>query len=318
MNRLTRIIVIGLLTLPVGSAFALPVGFSVNSDEENGDQLHQVDLSSGATQSRGAVRSATQNFSDVEGLAFDSNGTLWALDDQSLSLFPVSTGNGTVDRDLVAPVRGIDALSGNDFGMTFSCDGSLFVSSVAEGALFRLDESGMASRVGNLGANISALAAYGNPTRLYGLGNGILDDNGTPDNRSLYEIDTSTGTTRLIGTLGSAASAYYEAGLSFDDSGRLWAITDRNGQGQSLPSEILEIDPETGIATLVARTTGTGFESLAVAPPSGCSVVAPPPTDDGNSYSSQLPHIPTLDFYGKLASILSLLFVGLFVLRARP
>jgi hypothetical protein len=31
-----------------------------------------------------------------------------------------------------------------------------------------------------------------------------------------------------------------------------------------------------------------------------------------------LPHIPTLDFYGKLAAIMTLLFAGMMVLRQRP
>lgn len=316
MNRFTRIILIGSLALSVNSAFGDPVGYSVNSDEVNGDRLYQIDLDTGVSVDRGLVQSAATTFTDVEGLAFDANGVLWGLDDQSLSLFPISTGNGTVDLTMVEPIQGLQSLSGNDFGMTFSCTGELYVSSVADQALYLMTTDGTATLIGNLNANISALAAYGNPTRLYGLGNGLLGDSGAADNRSLYEINTATGATSLIGVIGTEASAYYEAGLSFDDEGRLWAITDRNGQGQSFPSEILELDLENnGQARFQAQTQQTGMESLAVAPPSGC-VTAPPPTgppNDGN-----VTGIPSLDAYGKVATILILLMTGFLGLRSRP
>ena len=110
----------------------------------------------------------------MEGLALDPDGNLWAVDEGTLSLFPLSKGNGTVDSDAVRPIVGLDALTGNDFGMTFTCDGELFVTSVADGALYQLEPGGSANRIGNLGANISALAAYGKPTRLFGLSNLLL------------------------------------------------------------------------------------------------------------------------------------------------
>ena len=174
MKTLARIIAIGSLVLPVGSALAAPVGYSVNSDEPSGDELHVIDLATGAATSRGPVRSATETFLDVEGLALDPDGNLWAVDEGTLSLFPLSKGNGTVDSDAVRPIVGLDALTGNDFGMTFTCDGELFVTSVADGALYQLEPGGSANRIGNLGANISALAAYGKPTRLFGLSNLLL------------------------------------------------------------------------------------------------------------------------------------------------
>ncbi len=312
---MTRIIVIGLLALSVNSAFGAPVGYSVNSDQVDGDHLYRIDLETGASEDRGIVQSASAIFSDVEGLAFDRDGVLWGVDDQSLSLFPVSIGNGTVALDQVTPLRGLQSLSGNDFGMTFSCSGDLFVSSVADRALYSVGSNGVATRIGSLNANISALAAYGNPTRLYGLGNGLQGDNGSPDNRSLFEIDPVTAATTLVFVVGNQASDYYEAGLSFDDSGRLWAITDRTGQGQSLPSEILELNLETRQARLQSVTQQSGFESLAVAPPAGCEVVTfPTRLGRGGGY----PAIPSLDAFGKLATFLVLLIAGFVGLRPRP
>lgn len=314
MKKSTRIIAIGLLVLSSGSAAAAPVGFSVNSDAANGDELHAIDLADGTATARGLVRSGVETFLDVEGLAFDSGGTLWAVDDQSRSLFPVSTGNGVVDLDEVRSITGLGATSGNDFGMTFTCDNQLYVSSVAARALYRLATTGAATQIGPLAENISALAAYGNPARLYGLSNGITENNGAPDSRSLYEIDPATGGLTLIGALGPAVAEYAQAGLSFDADGNLWAITDRRINGQDQPSEILRIDRETGAATVVA-TTDTGFESLAVAPPAGCAAApGPTPADPRDGVTN----IPTLDVMGKGATILVLLMTGLLVLRQRP
>jgi hypothetical protein len=312
---MTRIIVIGCGALSVGSVAAAPVGYSVNSDAPNGDELFAIDLADGSATSRGAVTSGVENFMDVEGLAFDASGTLWAVDEQSLSLFPVNTVNATVDLNEVRPLLGINATSGNDFGMTFTCDDSLFISSVADGALYRLENSGSATLVGALNQNISALAAYGNPTRLFGLSNGLQADESTADSRSLYEIDPSTGALTLVGALGPAAADYLQAGLSFDANGNLWALTDRRIQGQDLGSEVLSIDLATGAATSVATTAETGFESLAVAPPAGCTAAPPPPAP---TPTSGVPSIPTLDVYGKLAAVLTLLFAGFLGLRQRP
>jgi hypothetical protein len=296
------------------------VGYSVNADAPDGDALFTIDLADGSTTLRGTVQSATGTYLDVEGLAFDASGTLWGLDEQSLSLFPVNTGNGTVDLGEVRSITGLNATSGNDFGMTFACDGNLYVSSVADGALYRLSLEGVATRIGPLSENISALAAFGNPVRLVGLSNGLQSDGGPADSRSLYDIDAASGALTRIGPVGPAVADYAQAGLSFDEDGELWALTDRRIQGQDLGSEVLRLDLSTGLATVIAITAETGFESLAVAPPSGCTV-APPPEPEFPPTArprSRVDGIPTLDFYGKLAAALALLLTGFLVLRQRP
>jgi hypothetical protein len=127
---------------------------------------------------------------------------------------------------------------------------------------------------GSLGANISAIAAYGSPAQLYGLGNG-LDSNNQVDSRTLYAIDPNQGTAAAIGSLGGAALDYHEAGLAFDEAGMLWAITDRRAvSGGPFPNQILRIDTAGGEnpnrATAIATTSEIGFESLAISPPRGC------------------------------------------------
>lgn len=311
MKSLTHTIVIGCCLLSLGSAMAAPVGFSVNSDAADGDELYAIDLADGSATVRGPVTSGVQDFLDVEGLALAPDGTLWGVDDERLSLFPINPANGTVDFSAVEPILGINAVAGNDFGMTFTCAGDLYISSVADGALYRLDLDGTATLVGALPENISALAAFGNPARLFGLSNG-QDESGNPDSRSLFEIDPSTATLSLVGSIGSGPSDYAQAGLSFDADGNLWALTDRRIQGQDLGSEVLRLDLASGAATVVATTAQTGFESLAVSPPAGCQAAPPPgpaPTDRPPA------PIPTLDAAGRLGAVLALLLTGLFVLR---
>lgn len=306
---------IGLILLPAQLALAAPFGYSVNSDEPAGDHLFRIDLATGQEQKIGQVHSLGVVRSDIEGMAFDSFGVLWAVDDESRKLFPVSTSTGQVVFENEVSITGLSAVQGNDFGLTFTCDGELFVSSVASRTLYRLALNGTATPVGGpgaLGVNISAIAAYGRPARIYGLGNGLLGEGGPADNRSLYEIDLNTGQANLIGPIGNAAGDYFEAGLSFDDAGRLWAITDRRTPDASLGSQILQLDRSSGQATLVATTTVTGFESLAVSGPPACTRV--PPNEPGREEVQ----IPTLDGWGRMLAILALLAVGWAAIRRRP
>jgi hypothetical protein len=98
--------------------------------------------------------------------------------------------------------------------------------------------------------------------------------------------------------------------LAFDNEGNLWAITDRRGVNKSidgLPSQVLRINEGTGAATWVGDTNEVGFESLAIAAPTGC--VAPA------GHAEDFEGIPTLGGTGRLITIFILLFSGLIILR---
>ncbi len=169
-----------------------------------------------------------------------------------------------------------------------------------------------------MGQNISAIASIGNPVRIYGLGNGQFA-NGSTDSPNLFSINPETGVATLIGPLGSAVDAYGQGGLSFDADGVLWAITDRsviNKRIANLPSQILKIDTTTGTATLVSETTGeTGFESLAIAPPSQCVIQPRPEPEPGTS--SEYPAIPAFSASGRNLAILLIMLIGTIILRRR-
>jgi hypothetical protein len=314
MRALIHSLVLLMVALPLASATAAPVGYSVNSDQPLGDTLHQIDLADGTATAIGVgVSSLGVTRTDVEGLAISPDLALWGVDEDRLKLFRISTTTGAVIPESEVDVSGLDASIFNDFGLTFTCDGALYATSVTSQSLYILDTDGTATRVGaagSLGVNISAIASVGeSPARLFGLGNGLLGDEGPADNRSLYEIDPLTGIATLIGDVGTGVADYTQAGLSFDASGQLWAITDRSIFGQ--PSQILSLNLGTGEATLESTTTIIGFESLAIAPPGGC--VSGPPAEPGPAPEQ----IPSLSAAGKLLAMLVLLLPGLAGLRLR-
>jgi len=311
-----------LLTLVSAS---LSAAFSINSDSgtPEEDSLYSIDLESGAAT---RVASLSPAKMDVEGLAFAPGGTLYAIDDESLTLFRLNSANALVDTASEVYLSGLPLGGRNDFGMTFGCDGTLYITSVSENALFRVNQvSGQATRIGQLGANISGIAAWGNPTVLYGLGNGLRNasgDNVQTDAPNLYLIDTQTGAANVVGPLGmgTAIDAYTEGGLDFDANGQLWAITDRRVPDNQ-PSQVFRIDLTTGAASGKRVLSGIGFESLAIAPPADCEpdVEPPPPPPPPPAPVTLAPtaSVPALGPIGLAMAALLLLATGLLAVR-RP
>ena len=318
MNKKFYYALLVLVSLFAISANGAPWAYSVNSDSgsSNEDSLYQINLATGEDHRKGKLISvAIYDHIDTEGLAFDSDNTLWGIDDATRTLFPINTVSGAIPFGEIIDVSTVFPSGGaNDFGMTFSCDNSLYVTSVTTNTLYRIDlDAGSKDPIGSLGANISAIAAIGSPTKLYGLGNGQFK-NGDTDSPDLYSIDVSTGAATLIGPLGSDAGEYNQGGLAFDSDGTLWAITDRrgiNGEIAGLSSQILRVDVDTGTATLVSTTGEVGFESLAIGPPTACSITHG--IDDEDEFQG----IPTLSQSGRLLAIFVLMLAGMLFLRRR-
>ena len=309
--RYTLFMVVALFAI---NANAAPMAYSVNSDSVTGDKLYLIDLATGNDQLRGSLFTGIEDRTDTEGLAFSPGpiSRLWGIDDDSGTLFPINPENGAIDynEEILLPLE-FQSGGGNDFGMTFACDNSLFFTSVKSQTLYRRDPGGsivVVGSAGSLGVNISAIAALGNPTKLYGLGNGQYLS-GETDSPNLYGIDLTTGKALRIGSLGEPGEfKYNQAGMSFDNVGGLWAITDRS-QIDNQKSQILSIDVVTGTATLVATTLNeVGYESLAISPPANCVTRV---EADG------LSRIPTLSLIGRLSAILVLMLAGMLFLRRR-
>ena len=308
MQNFMKTMVVVLLTTLSASLAATPFGYSINSDSgsSEADGLYLIDLATGVETPKGSVKLPFTNDVklDVEGLAFAPDGTLYGVDDDSMTLFPLDTDTGQVQGADEAPISVLPIGGGNDFGLTFACDGNLYLTSVAEGSLYRLNLNGIPEFIGLLGENISALAAYGDPVALYGLGNG-MHGNGSEDSPNLYEIDLDTGAATEIGALGAAAGPYSEGGLAFDDTGQLWAILDSRDQLQPSPSQILKIDTAFGTASDAQFTLEEGFESLAITVPEGC-------IPDGMEFYQG---IPALSHYGLLLFSALMLLTGMAATR---
>jgi hypothetical protein len=311
------------------SAAAAPTGYSINSDSptDNADSLYRIDLGTGAESRIGTVHSLGDPRIDVEGLAFAPDGTLYGVDDSAMTLFPLDPESGAVRAAEEVFIKDLPSGGANDFGMSFACDGNLYVSSIATGSLYRMDLNGNTSVVGSAGSlnpvRISAIAAWGNPATLYGLGSGA-DADGKLETPYLYEIDLANGTAKQVGPLGPAAGPYLQGGLSFDDDGQLWAITE--GAAFGWPSQIMKIDRGSGAASAVRTLSEQGYESLAIAAPGGCVQTPPPPVEPPPTEPPPPPPpqavgsvigVPTLGPLGLLLAAIALLLTGLTAIR-RP
>ncbi len=255
-------------TLLPMTATAAPLGYTAVGIQ--GDQLAEINMADGSLRIIGSMGGiGNVPFADVEGMALDSKGRLFAVSDLAETLLRVDITTGAAAP--IGPLFGL-GLRGQgagpfnqlDFGLSFTCDGRLWLSSDAVKKLWEIDTfTGVAMLVGDTGVKISALAGYDND--LYGLG--VDEDEG------LYQIDRETGAATLIGRTGLPYS-FYDAGMDFDAEGNLWATLDFNpppsGRNQDFRvSEIVQIDRETGLAgppVLVQGASTIEVESLALAP----------------------------------------------------
>lgn len=295
-------------------AWAQPHGYAINSkgydlDDSRVAALWRIDLSTGSEEYIGWT--GRGEYIDIEGIAFGEEGRLYGADDATHTLVLIGTETGNA-----IPVGGSRSNMGlrvgpsMDFGLTFTCEGELLMSSAGTESLYRVDPGGGAVElVGDLGVPIVDLAVVGQT--VYGLGLGT-DEAGREAVPNLYRIDSSTAAAELIGPLGTQASRYIQAGLAADEEGWLWAITDRNSVPPStdrLPSEILRIDPSSGEAVRVAETL-VGIESLAISGPGSCDRGEPLP----GQYSVD---IPAMSPAGLVLLCLVLLALALGRLRGR-
>lgn len=242
-------------------ALAQPLGYAVGNDT-----LYRIDLANGQTTRIGAFGFAGGvPIQDVEGLALSSSGELYGVSDNLDVLLRIntSTGRATVVGALGTRGQGTGAGDNLDYGLAFTCDGRLWMASDTVRQLWEVDPaSGVARAVGALGAQISGLAASGN--QLVGIG--VRDDS------ALYRIDTGAGRASEIGRLGLPTAAF-DAGLDFDEQGRLWAVLDYDGDRRA---ELASVDPASGRASVVAQIAGTGtndIEALAIGPPAACTAL---------------------------------------------
>ncbi len=287
--RARRWFIAVLLALPLYLQ-AAPLGYVINSDAvEDADQLLQVDLATGEYTVIGQLQLP---YEDTEALALSPDGVLYAVDDNTDTLLTLSTSTG-----VAKPVGdnqnnlGFSTASG-DYGLTFTCDGRLIMSSDQTARAYQLDlATGRASQQSTpLSTGMTALANWGDD--IYGVG--------VDGDENLYRIDPSTGDQTLVGAL--QTPTFNDAGLAFDADGNLWLITDgtvlSNGRVDYGPSRIYKVNTQTGKASFVAETVG-GVESLAIAAGTGC-----------NRGPGAVP-VPTLTLQNQMLLVLLLSFLAM-------
>lgn len=224
-------------------------------DVQGNDILVRMDLSTGV----GTRIGNGMGFADVDGLAFDAQGRLWAADDSSNRLLLIDIGTG------VARAIGGSFGSGfNDMGLAFGSDGTLYMS-VANGSndgrLFTVDTTtGAATEVGDLNPGSTVKA------RSLAFMDGVLYGWSSAD--TLLRIDTSTGAAAVVGAFGFPRATAGHDGMDADPAtGLLWALSERENRSYTL-------DIGTGVASIVASSltcdgaacyTLGGFSGLAIA-----------------------------------------------------
>lgn len=254
------------------SASAAPIAYAVGFSD-----LYRIDLATGQANKIGPI-----GFNDVEGLAFAPDGSLYAVADATMAIggnnsattdFLLRINTSTGAGSLVGQLPGLQQPSPNDqldYGLAFTCDGRLWLSSDTSTQLWEVNPANAAvALVGSMGAPISGLAANGQG--LFGVS--------TEPGGALYRINTGNASVQRVGSL-ELADRMYDAGADFDGNGRLWTTIDYFSPPTGLPplrNDVAQVDPATGqrLATLTISGAGTGIdtvqmEGLAIAPTAAC------------------------------------------------
>lgn len=232
--------------------------------------LYRIDLEAASGTRAGAYTQApivAPEIADVEGLAFSPDGQLFGVADGLNALYRINPSSGRATR--VGALTGLPSVqAGFDFGLTFTADGRLWLSSDTSKQLWEVNPTTGAVRlVGNMGVQISGLAARGN--EVFGIG--VTETVLNAGDQGLWRIDVETGTATVVGRFDDPFPVV-DAGLDFDDQGRLWAVLDFNPRPikNFRTTELVRLDPDTG-AILERRVLGglssDDIEGLAITPP---------------------------------------------------
>ena len=189
------------------------------------DTLYAIDLTTHQASAIGpAGNTGATTIANVEGLTYSPSGKLYAVSDTRFkALLTIDPANGAAS--VIGTLGGSAGLGETgqgtfdvlDLGLAFTCDGRLWLSSGYSGSLWQVDPAnGNTTKIGNLGAKITGLAARGN--ELFGAGS-----QGDP---YLYSINVANGQASPLGPYGSGIQPITTASIGFDASGHLWSIMD--------------------------------------------------------------------------------------------
>ena len=266
MRTLACLVAAGMLALSA-SAHAATAAYG-----EAFDTLYGIDLAGHTATEIGRAGSyGGQPIANISGLSYSLDDTLYAVAGGMNALARIDTSSGS------ATVVGTLGLSGQgdpqrndalDLGMTFGCDGALWLVSAYAGKLWTVNPAnGATTLVGATGHAITGIVALG--TALFGAG-------GRGDN-NFYRIDPDTGAATKIGSFGDDGWIN-SVSMSFDEKGTLWAVLnyvppEPGSTTVADWSDLARIDIATGHVTIVGPITGpeslrqVGMKGFAVGPP---------------------------------------------------
>jgi hypothetical protein len=221
------------------------IGYSVRANEDN--HLYRINMNTGAAADLGYV-----DFLDCEGMAFVGSHLL-VVGGEIEELWNITTPPGTKIGN-TGNRNGLDAGMDYDYtrGKLFNLQGDS-----TRSYLYQLNPlTGAATFVGQSATNFR-----GNALAINNAGKAFAAD--FLFNKKLYSVNLDTGGMTLVGSL-SVCTPNIRSGLSFDQSGTLWALTDEG--------KIYTINTTTGKATYQRRVTLNGspidqFEAFAIPVP---------------------------------------------------
>ncbi|HET6631853.1 MAG TPA: hypothetical protein VFG73_04005 [Rhodanobacteraceae bacterium] len=286
------------------------------------DQLYSVDLGTRTATLIGAAGSnGPQTIADLSGLTSAPDGTLYAASDTIKGLVRINaaTGDATVigNFGITSAQTGMASDAPLDFGMTFGCDGQLWLSSATADMLWTVNPAtGTSTLVGALGHAISGLTML----------DGELYGTGTGDDPGLYHIDTASGAASLVGSFGSTVPFAASTSPGVDALGRLLAAINYVPPPPGVDttsdwSDLASIDPATGAATILGPITGPdslrgiGIRGISFGPADCTAAVNPPPGGEPTSGPTTVPAGGTLSRLLELLGLLAL--AGLALVRGR-
>jgi len=299
-KAMLRLITIIMLTAVCAPSFAAVMAYSVADDNFNmPDHLVYINLETGEYESMGQI---PDPYIALEGLAVSSDGVLFGADDNTKTLVQITPSGARA-----FPVANVNQNFGfgsipdsYDFGMSFGCDGRLYMVANSTQELFEVDTaSGQATLIGNTAHNFTSLAAWGG--ELYSIAAGEFN---------LYKINPENAEATLVGPLGDLGGDIElgGSGMSFDEDGNLWMVVNLRLSDplDPFPSRVFKINIDTGQAELISETL-VGIESLAIAGPGGCSV-------NGGQGASPVA-VPSTNIISQIILWLMLMFLGLVGIR---
>ena len=267
MRTLACLIAAGMLGLSASVAGAATAAYG-----EAFDTLYRIDLSDHtATEVGHAGSYGGQQIANISGLSYSPDETLYGAAGGMNALARIDAGSGA------ATIVGSFGLNGEgdpqrndalDLGMTFGCDGTLWLVSAYAGKLWTVNPAnGATTLIGATGHTITGLVAVGNAL----FGAGARGDN------NLYRVDTKTGAATIVGSFGDSGWIN-SVSMGFDDKGTLWAVLnyvppEPGATSVADWSDLARIDIATGRVTIVGPITGpeslqqVGMKGFAVGPP---------------------------------------------------